>query len=111
MPKTRDAIYVGIGGKVLALDRTNGVELWRADLKGTDFVNVTFDGDRVVAATRGELYCLDSVSGQIVWTNGLKGLGRGLVTVATANSPTGPTALAAEKKRRDEETTAVTGAG
>jgi len=106
MPKSRDAIYVGLAGTVLALDRATGAEIWRAGLKGADFVNVVLDGDRVLAATKGELFCLDSTTGQILWNNGLRGLGRGLMTVATANSPYGSAMPGVDKKRRDDEAAA-----
>ena len=104
--KNREAIYVGIRGTVLALDRSSGAEMWRADLKRGDFVNVVLDRDVVLAATKGELFCLDSATGKILWNNELKGLGRGLMTVATANSPLGSVVPNIAKKRRDDEAAA-----
>jgi outer membrane protein assembly factor BamB len=106
MPENRDAIYIGIAGTVLALDRGTGAEIWHAGLKGTDFVNVVLDGDRVLAATKGELFCVDASTGRILWNNELRGFGRGLMTVATANSPFGSVVPNADKKRRDEEAAA-----
>lgn len=107
MWKPRDVIYAGISRTVLALDRSSGIELWRARLKGSDFVGVTLDGDRILAATKGEIYCLDSATGQIVWKNNLKGLGTGLVTVASAASPAGLQVPPAEQKRRDDAANAA----
>jgi len=104
--KGREAIYIGIRGTVLALDRSSGAEMWRADLKGSDFVNVVLGGDRVLAATKGELFCLDSTTGKNLWNNELKGLGRGLMTVVTVNSPIGSLVPSAVKKRRDDEAAA-----
>jgi outer membrane protein assembly factor BamB len=109
MAKARDLIYIGVRGTVLGLDRSTGVEIWRADLKGSDFVNVVLDGDRVIATTKGELFCLDSNTGERLWTNELRGLGRGLVTVATASSPLGSALPPAEKKRREQEAAAAAG--
>jgi outer membrane protein assembly factor BamB len=102
MRENTDAIYIGIAGAVLALERGTGAELWRASLKGKDFVNVVLDGDKVLAATKGELFCLDSTSGRILWNNELRGLGLGIVTVATAHSPLGSSIPAAEKKSLDD---------
>jgi outer membrane protein assembly factor BamB len=107
MSKVPDLIYIGVRGSVLALDRSTGVEIWRTELKGLDFVNVVLDGDKILATTKGILYCLDSDSGQVQWTNELRGLGRGLVTVATANSQLGSVVPSAEKKRRDQEAAAA----
>lgn len=107
MAKTGAAIYVGIRGTVLALDRSNGAEMWRADLKSRDFVNIVSDGDLVLAATKGELYCLDSVTGKVLWNNELKGLGRGLMTIVTATSPSSSVVSNVAKKRRDDEAAAA----
>jgi outer membrane protein assembly factor BamB len=107
MAKSRDAIYIGIRGTVLALDRSTGAEIWRAELKRADFVNVVLDGDRILAATSGELFCLDSTTGKILWNNGLKGLGHGLITVASANAPCGSVAPNATQKQRDDAAAAA----
>jgi len=95
---------------VLALDRNTGVEMWRADLKGSDFVNVIVDGDGILAATKGEIFCLDCVTGRTIWRNELRGLGRGLITVATGRSPLASFLPLAEKRRRDEEAAAAASA-
>jgi outer membrane protein assembly factor BamB len=111
MAKSREAVYVGIRGTVLALDRSSGAEMWRADLKRGDFVNVVLDRDAVFAATKGELFCLDSATGKILWNNELKGLGRGLMTVVTAGSPFGAVVPNIAKKRRDDEAAAGAASG
>lgn len=108
MPHTRDAIYVGIAGAVLALDRNDGAEIWRVGLKGSDFVGVVLDGDKILAATRGESFCLDAATGRILWHNELRGLGFGLLTLVTANSPSGSLVNLAEKKRQEDATAGAT---
>jgi outer membrane protein assembly factor BamB len=95
-------IFIGIHGDVLALDRATGQQIWRTELKGSDFVNVTLDGDRVIAATKGEVFCLDAATGQLLWHNELPGSGWGLVTIATASGSSGATPPLREKQRRDE---------
>ena len=99
-------IYLGIRGAVLALNPATGVQIWVRKLKGAEFVNVVLDGNNLLAATRGELFCLDPESGSIRWHNPLKGYGWGLVAIATANAPGNPL-LAAEKRRQDEEAAAA----
>ena len=99
-------IYLGIRGTVLALNPLTGVPVWERKLKGAEFVNVVLDGNNLLAATRGEVFCLDPESGHIRWHNPLKGYGWGLVSIATANAPTNPL-LAAEKQRQDEEAAAA----
>ncbi len=99
------AVYVGIKGCVLALDRATGTEIWRTALKGSDFVNVTSSDGDLLAATKGELYCLDTATGHIRWHNPLKGLGFGLVTVAPAEGQ--QVVVSAVKRRRDEAAAAA----
>jgi outer membrane protein assembly factor BamB len=100
---TSTAIFIGIRGDVIALDRATGQELWRTELKGTDFVNLLVDGDRIISATKGEVYCLDAATGHIIWRNDLPGEGRGLVTIAAASGSTSAMPAFREKQRRDEE--------
>ena len=75
-------IHVGIKGSVIALSRFTGQEVWRTKLKGWGFVNLHYSGDDLMAATRGEVYCLDPSTGQIRWGNEMPGLGYGLICVA-----------------------------
>jgi len=82
------AIYLGVKGSVVALDRATGQQLWITKLKRSDFVNVVLDQGLIVATASGEVFALDPETGAIRWHNNLPGLGYGLVTVATpgANS-------------------------
>jgi outer membrane protein assembly factor BamB len=96
------AIFIGIHGDVIALDRGTGEQLWKTNLKGGDFVNVLLDGDRVLAATKGEIFCLDAATGQVLWHNELPGAGWGVVTIATASGSSSPLPPIREKQRRDE---------
>jgi len=100
-------VFVGIKGTALAFARATGEEVWRSPLGGADFVNVVLvDGD-LFATTRGELFALEPSTGKILWHNPLKGLGRGLVTVASGTQQT----PMAEKKRRDAQAAAAASAG
>ena len=105
-------IFVGIKKSVVALDERTGVEVWRADLSGSDFVTVHWDGVTLVAANNGEVFRLDPLSGTPIWHNKLKGLGRGPVTLASsrAPSPAADGGVAVEKKRRDQRAAAAAAA-
>jgi len=102
-------VFIGIKGTVLALDRVTGQEVWRTPLKGGDFVNVVLDEGELYAATKGELFRLDPATGAVLWQNGLQGLGRDLITIAS--SAACGTAVIREKRRRDEAAAAAAGAG
>jgi outer membrane protein assembly factor BamB len=102
-------IFIGIAGYVIALDRGTGREIWRTALKGGDFVNVALLDDALYATTKGELFCIDPATGILRWQNQLKGLGRGLVTIATPDGQ--QTVVMREKQQRDEAAAAAGAAG
>jgi hypothetical protein len=94
IPMPRDLpslLYVGIKNSVVALDVSTGIEIWRAKLKGSDFVTVLFDGHSLVAANAGEVFALDPQTGAVLWHNNLKGLGLGIVSLASSRAPTNST--------------------
>ena len=76
-------IFVGFNGKAMALDRDTGDLVWTYNqMKGG---NVTFllDGDRLIVSTNGYIYCLDPLTGQLLWHNPMKGYGMGITSLAS----------------------------
>jgi outer membrane protein assembly factor BamB len=106
MASRASAIFVGIKGAVLAIDRDSGTSLWQTELKGSDFVSVTLQEGDLFAASRGRVYRLDPSSGAILWVNDLEGLGWGIVSIAGTSQTDG----AAEKRRRDAQAAAAAAA-
>lgn len=97
-----DLVFVGLNKKVLALDRYTGDIVWQwKATKGTGFVTLLLDGDRLVASVNGYLTCLDPVFGQEVWSNPLTGFGTGFVSLASVRggnvNPGSEAALAAQQ--------------
>ena len=88
-------LFVGIKNSVVALNVRTGEEMWRTKLKGSDFVTVLWDGEALVAANAGEVFALDPGSGAVLWHNQLKGMGLGLVSLASSRAPTDPGAALA----------------
>ena len=78
-PKRGSILHIGIAGYVVAIDTATGAEVWRTKLKSSSFTTVMVDGKRVYAGTQGELFCLDAVTGDVLWSNALKGLRQGIV--------------------------------
>jgi outer membrane protein assembly factor BamB len=106
-------LYVGIKNAVVALDERTGEEVWRAAQRGADHVSVLWDGTSLFAGNRGEVFRLDPRSGAVLWRNELKGLGWGLVSLASGRAPgtagpTGGDTLTAAKRRRDAQHSAAT---
>jgi hypothetical protein len=102
--KLSELIFIGIAGSIVALNRATGAQVWTTRLKGGNFVNVVWHEDRLLATTCGEVFCLEPLTGRIVWHNGLKGFGRGLAGIALAGMPANPSStVMAEQQRCDEE--------
>lgn len=78
--RDEDALYIGIGGCVVALDAATGEERWRTKVKSASFMTIARAGERILAGANGELFCLDASNGAILWHNKLKGLGMGLIS-------------------------------
>lgn len=106
-------VYVGIKHFVVALHEASGQEAWRAALHSADFVTVHWDGTVLLAASGGEVSRLDPANGAVLWTNELKGLGRGMVTLATSRpAPSSDaTVPAAKTKKNHDAATAGAAAG
>ena len=102
--KTSELVFIGINGSAIALNRRTGEKVWATHLKSSDFVNVVLENDKIFAATKGEIYCLDALTGDGLWHNKLKGFGTGLATIATSeNIKSGSRAAMSEKRRRNEQ--------
>jgi outer membrane protein assembly factor BamB len=91
-----DLVFVGFNRRVVALDRYNGDVVW--DWKspsGTGFPAILVDGDRLVVSVQGYMYCLEPVTGEVLWSNPLKGLGVGTACIASLHGNSGSAAAAA----------------
>ena len=112
MPRDRQIlVFVGVKSSVIAIDDRTGMEVWRVKLKSSDYVTVLWDGEALFAANAGEVWRLDPQRGDILWHNELKGMRRGIVSLATTRLPqtSADSTLAAEKRRRDAEAAAAAG--
>jgi outer membrane protein assembly factor BamB len=106
-------IFVGIKNHLLALDATTGAEVWRTELKGSDFVSVLWDGQHLTAANAGEAFGIDPLTGSVLWHNPLKGLGLGVVSLASsrmAGAGGGSDEIAARKRQHAQAAAASAGA-
>src|SRR5690349_8314163 len=101
----KNILLVGVRSSVLAFQKNTGARLWNVKLKsgiGGDFVTVTADDTRVYAHTSGELHCLDLQTGNILWHDGLAGLGYGVASLALPGLPAFTPTAVIEKKRQDD---------
>lgn len=81
--KELQRVYLGIKAHVVCLEMATGKEVWRTQVKRSQIISVFVEDDLVVAHAGGELFGLDKGSGQVLWKNGLSGLGYGYCFMAT----------------------------
>ena len=100
-------VYVGIKGSVVALDRATGTQVWLTSLRGGEFVNLLLSDSDLYAATKGEIFCLDPATGHVRWRNPLKGLGWGLVSIASQGIQSNQMPMFEQRKREQEAAAAA----
>lgn len=103
----KEILVIGVKGEVLAFDRNSGNRLWQTKiaggLTGSGFVSVIADERLVFAHAKGELFCLDLMTGRLLWKDGLSGLGYGLASLALPNGPVAPAAALMQEIRQREQ--------
>jgi outer membrane protein assembly factor BamB len=60
----------------VALDRDSGEIVWSNNELRAGPVTLLLDGDRLVVSTGGYLFCLDPLTGKVLWNNEMKGYGQ-----------------------------------
>ena len=99
-----DVIFMSLNSRVIALNKGNGQILWDTKLGGVlgdRFITLNSDGQHVFAFCKGQIYCLNVSSGNIVWTNELKGYGYGIASICIPGFPTAPDPAAYAKIQSD----------
>jgi outer membrane protein assembly factor BamB len=86
------AIFVGIGGHVVAVATVTGMVLWQHKLTMSGVVTVVYDQGVLLAGVAGELYRLDINTGEVLWHNKLRGYGLGLPCLVIVPHPVPPLA-------------------
>ena len=75
-------IYITIKAHVVCIDQKTGEEKWRTKLKRYGIMPVVDTGEVIVAYSGGHLFGLDKETGEILWENGLPGLGHGTCLIS-----------------------------
>jgi outer membrane protein assembly factor BamB len=100
-------LYVGASKYVAAIDVLTGLELWRTKLpQGSGTVCVLYAHGCVFASVTGHLYRLAPEDGRVLWHNGLRGMGLGLVTMAAEGLDTQQAAMGFELQQQQAQAAA-----
>lgn len=105
-----DIVFIGLNSRVAALDRESGELVWQWQCpkpRGAKFVSLLVDSDRLIVSVDGYSYCLDSLTGQQLWHNPLKGFRTGFASIATVNSHMPHELVAAIRRHQEEQQAAA----
>jgi outer membrane protein assembly factor BamB len=108
--RTENMVFVGLNGRVVALDRDSGRIRWRWQAtKSGGYMTLLPDRDRLIVSAGGYIYCLDPATGEELWDNPLTGFGVGVAALATIRSHSlhGDAALAAAAEQQAASTAAT----
>jgi outer membrane protein assembly factor BamB len=107
-------IFVGFRGYAMALHRDNGEIVWCNSQMHSGYVSMLLDGDRLIVSTNGYMYCLDPLTGKILWHNPLTGYGTGvahLVSVRGQSSQSAVVEAAEEEEAAAAASASTTASG
>jgi outer membrane protein assembly factor BamB len=88
-----DLLFLGLNGRVAAIDRESGEIVWEWTAKDPDkkravggFMTLLVDQGQLFASANGYTYRLDPVTGDELWANPLRGWGVGPTALATSTA-------------------------
>ncbi len=101
-------IFLGFRSQVVALNRETGAIVWKwKSRKGSGYVTVLLDGDRIIASVMGYTYCLDAATGRELWFNALDGMGMGVVSMASVRGGMAGLILQAASEAAEQQAAAA----
>lgn len=89
--KIDDLVFVGLNGRVAAMDRKSGQIVWSNDKLKGGYVSLLLDGDRLIVSSNGYLFCLDPLNGNVIWDNPLTGYGTGVASMVSVRGQSSST--------------------
>jgi len=95
MVSIEELVYVGLNGRVAALDRQTGELVWEWHSDRSGYVTLLVERGYVVASVNGYLYGLDAATGEQRWHNPLKGWGVGVASLGSVYQSSGAMAALA----------------
>jgi outer membrane protein assembly factor BamB len=99
-----DLIFVGLRGYAMALRRDTGEVVWVNNDMKSGYTTLLLDGDQLIVSTGGYLFCLEPLTGRLIWQNPLKGYGTGVTSLASTRGVAQPLeAYAADEAARQQQ--------
>jgi outer membrane protein assembly factor BamB len=104
--RVQDLVFVGVNGRVAALESSTGEMVWEWRSPKGGYVNLLVERNIVIAGVNGYIYGLDPRNGDQLWFNELKGYGLGVTSLATVGGSTSQ-AVVLEAAAADEAAAAA----
>jgi outer membrane protein assembly factor BamB len=96
-----DLLIIGFNSRIVALRKQNGQMVWSwKSPKGSGYVAILFEANRLWVSVDGYTYGLDALTGAELWRNELRGMGTGVVCLATTGGSTSAFSGPGEEKRK-----------
>jgi len=107
---TKDYLFLGTHGHVVALDKRDGRLVWDTSLPKTGYqvVALLVEDGFLLCGTAGRAFALDPLDGRVIWENELPGLGAGVVALATMQQALDGIAPAAAQQATNDASAATT---
>jgi len=86
--RVQELVFVGLNGRVAALESSTGELVWEWRSPKSGYVNLLVERNIVIAGVNGYIYGLDPRNGEQLWFNELKGYGLGVTSLATLSGST-----------------------
>ncbi len=100
-------IFVGFRGYAMALHRDTGEMVWCNSQMHSGYVSMLLDGDRLIVSTSGYIYCLDPMTGQILWHNPLTGYGTGVTDLVSVRGQSSQVVVAQAAEEEESSSAAA----
>jgi hypothetical protein len=108
-----DFVFLGLKHRVTALGKSDGQIVWTTQLPGglgTGFVTLSCDDRHIFACADGQIHCLDLFSGQLLWSNPLKGYGYEIASICLHACQSASSAAACAQKIAADQSAAAAAA-
>lgn len=78
-------LFIGLGKRVIALEKSTGREVWEWNCPRTygHAVTMLVEEEQIFVSANGYIFCLNARTGRQMWENPLKGKGLGIASLAT----------------------------
>jgi outer membrane protein assembly factor BamB len=103
-------VFVGFRGYAMALDRDTGEVVWCNSEMRSGYVSMLLDGDRLIVSTNGYMYCLNPLTGTILWHNPLTGYGTGVAHLVSVRGQSSQSVLTEAAEEEASASAAATSA-